>query len=92
MWLDEERAKDAELLAGDVEAFSMCEIIVASKNEDSVRGGWCFKITAVRPAEFSLRSMIPDLQSLCSNLGEARTQEATELSAQPLLQMELESQ
>jgi hypothetical protein len=92
LWLDEERAKDAELLVGDVEAFSVCEISVASKNEDSVRGGWCFKITAVRPADFSLHSMIPDLQSLCSNLGEARTREAQALSAQPLLQKELETQ
>lgn len=92
MWVDEERLKDADLLAGDVPAFTVCEISVACKNEESVQGGWCIKIMSVRPADFSLHSMIGDLRSLCSNLGEARTREMMAKSNQPLLEKELETQ
>lgn len=92
MWLDEDRAKDGELLAADVPAFTVCEISVASKNEDSVQGGWCIRITTVRPVEFSLHSMTRDFQLLCSNLGEARAREMTVKARQPLLEKELESQ
>jgi hypothetical protein len=92
LWLDEERLKDAELIAGDVAAFSVCEISVAPKNEESAHQGNCFKITTVRVADFSLHSMTRDLQSLCANLGEARAREATVISAAPILQKELEIQ
>jgi hypothetical protein len=90
LWLDEERLKDAELLAGDVAAFSVCEISVAPKNEESAHQGNCFKITTVRVADFSLHSMTRDLQSLCASLGEARAREA--MCATPQLQKELETQ
>jgi hypothetical protein len=92
LWLDEERVKDAELLTGDVAAFTVCEISVASKNEESVRGGWCIKVTAIRPANLSLHSMTTDLSFLCSNLGEAKMREMLAKSNQPLLEKELESQ
>lgn len=92
LWLDEERLKDAELFTGDVAAFTICEISVASKNEESVKGGWCIKITAIRPANLSLHSMTADLSFLSSNLGDARMAEITAKSMQPLLEKELETQ
>lgn len=92
LWLDEERVKDADLLTGDVPAFTVCEISVASKNEESVKGGWCIKVIAIRPANLSLHSMTTDLSSLCSNLGEAKMRELVAKSNQPLLEKELESQ
>lgn len=93
LWLDEERINDATLfLTESIPAFSLCEITVQSKNEESVKKGWCFKITSVRLAEFSFHSIQKDLQCLSSNLGDARTREILAKSAQPMLEKELETQ
>lgn len=93
LWLDEERVKDEELTGHrEIPALTVCEISVASKNEDSVRNGWCLKITSVRPAGFSLHSMTADLQCLCGSVGEARAREMAALAAQPCLEKELETQ
>lgn len=93
LWLDEERVtNDATLLAVSIPAFTLCEISVAPKTEESVKKGWCFKITSVRPADFSLHSMTTDLQFLSPSLGEARTREMQAKAAQPLLEKELETQ
>ena len=94
LWLDEERIKDEELIGGqEIPAFTVCEISVASKNEDSVRNGWCMKITTVRPAAFSLHSMTADLQYLSGSVGEARTREMALVAHNtPMLDKELETQ
>jgi len=92
LWLDEERVKDTELLGADVGAFTVCEISVASKNEESVRNGWCIKITSVRPADFSLHSISEELTCLCSSIGEARARELLRVQAHPMLEKELETQ
>lgn len=94
LWLDEERLKGEESLlpSGSIPAFTVCEISVASKTEESVKSGWCIKITNVRPAEFSLHSMSRDLQFLSSSLGDARTREMIAKQEQPMLEKELETQ
>jgi hypothetical protein len=93
LWLDEERIKDDELVgAGEIPPFTVCEISVASKNEDSVQNGWCLKITTVRPAAFSLHSMTADLRCLSGSAGEARAREMAAVAEQPCLQKELETQ
>jgi hypothetical protein len=93
LWLDEERIKDEGLLAAvEIPALTVCEISVASKNEESVRNGWCLKITTVRPVGFSLHSMTADLQYLCGSAGEARAREMAALASQPYLEKELETQ
>jgi len=93
LWLDEERVKEGGPLAGEIPALSVCEISVAPKNEESVRNGWCIKITSVRPVGFSLHSMIGDLHLLSSSLSEARTRELALLAnEQQVLEKELETQ
>lgn len=94
LWLDEERAKDEKLLppGKDLEPFSLCEISVQSKTEESVKSGWCIKITSVRLVDFSFHSIVRDLESLSSSLGDARTRELLAQQAQPLLEKELETQ
>jgi hypothetical protein len=93
LWLDEERIKDDTLLPKtNIEAFTLCEISVASKTEESVKSGWCIKITNVRPVDYSLCSIPRDLEFLCMSLGEARTREMIAKQEQPLLDKELETQ
>jgi hypothetical protein len=93
LWLDEERIKDEGLLAAaEIPALTVCEISVASKNEESARNGWCLKITTVRPAGFSLHSMTADLPYLCGSAGEARARELAALASQTCLEKELETQ
>lgn len=92
LWLDEERRNDGALIAENIAALSLCEIHVASKTEESVKKGWCFKITSIRVADFSFHSIQKDLRSLCSSVGEAKAKEVGDKSEQPLLEKELETQ
>lgn len=93
LWIDEERAKDETLMPAEIPEFSLCEMCVTSKNEESVKnGGWCIKITSIQPCPYGFHSIQRDLRSLCSSLEEAKSKELSNKAAQPLLEKELEGQ
>ncbi len=92
LWLDEERRSDDTLLAKSIPALSLCEISITSKTEESVKKGWCLKITNIRTADFSFHSIPTDLKSLCSSLGEAKAKELSDVASQAQLEKELETQ
>lgn len=55
-----------------IDAFTLCEISIKSRNEDQAKGGKGIAIASVRPAPFTLYSCIGDLAFLSRDLEEAR--------------------
>ena len=97
LWLDEQRLKedagkgDPLLPAGvvTIPPFSVCEISVAPKNEETARKGSCIKIITVRVASYTLYSLQADLAQLCSSVADARTQQITARDEQTPLAKDL---
>jgi len=97
LWLDEQRLKedggkgDPLLPAGvaSIPPFSVCEISVAPKNEETARKGSSIKIITVRVATYSLYSLQSDLSHLSTSLADARTQQLTARDEQTPLARDL---
>jgi hypothetical protein len=98
LWLDEQRLKedggkgDPLLPVGvlTIPPFSICEISVGPKNEETMKKGSSVKIITVRVATYSLYSLQSDLSFLSTSLADARTLQLTERDAQPMLARDLE--
>jgi hypothetical protein len=90
-WLDEKRLDDNSLkrsLNGidRIEALTVCEIQMTSKNSEGAGKGSGCKISEVRPCQFSLYSCIDDVERFPSNIAEARTLQLKAQQAQPLIE------
>ena len=76
-WLDDQRAREIREKQSieKIDAFTVCEIQVASRNTESVGKGSGAKIVEVKPCNFSLYSCMQDLDRFAPTLADARTQE-----------------
>jgi hypothetical protein len=98
LWVDEQRLKeepgkgDPLLPAGvlTIPPFTVCEISIGPKNEETSNKGSSVKIITVRVATYSLYSLQSDLSFLSSALSDARTLQLTERDAHPMLARDLE--
>lgn len=76
-WLDEQRVRDVreKLFIDRIEEFTVCEIEVASKNNEQTAKGFGVSIKEVRPCQFSMYSCMQDLDKFAPTLAGARAQE-----------------
>lgn len=72
-----------------IDAFTLCEISIKSRNEDQAREGKGIAIASVKPAPFSLYSCVGDLQFFDPTLGEARERQMAYLERYPAIGREL---
>jgi hypothetical protein len=97
LWLDEERlkedkGKDDPLLpegVATIPAFSVCEISIGPKSEESSKKGSSTKIITVRVATYTLYSLQADLAHLSQGLADARTLQLTARDEQPAIAKDL---
>ncbi|MFZ4860305.1 MAG: hypothetical protein ACOYL3_28430 [Desulfuromonadaceae bacterium] len=76
-WLDEQRVREIREKQNieKIEAFTVCEVQISTRNTDSVAKGSGVKIVEIKPCNFSLYSCIADLDNFAPTLADARTQE-----------------
>ena len=76
-WLDEQRVREVKdnLHIDRIEEFTVCEVVVAPKSNESAAKGSGVKIVEVRPCQFSLYSCLQDLDRFAPTLADARLQE-----------------
>ena len=72
-----------------IDAFTLCEISIKSRNEDQARSGKGLAIASVRPAPFTLYSCIGDLAFLSPTLTDAREKQMGMLEKFPAINQEL---
>ena len=89
-WLDEKRLSDESLKRSiqgidRIEALTLCEIMITSKNSEGAAKGTGCKISEVRPCPFSLHSCMDDVERFPTNLADARTTQLKIQQAQPLI-------
>jgi hypothetical protein len=89
-WLDEKRLDEASLKRSIVgldriEALTVCEIMITSKNSEGAGKGSGCKISEVRPCPFSLYSCMEDVERFPPTLADARTTQLKTQQAQPLI-------
>jgi hypothetical protein len=89
-WLDEKRLDDNSLKRSingidRIEALTLCEIQITSKNSEGATKGSGCKISEVRPCPFSLYSCMDDVERFPASLAEARTSQLKAQQAQPLI-------
>jgi hypothetical protein len=93
-WLDEKRLNDESLKRSingldRIEALTLCEIMITSKNSDGASKGSTCKISEVRPCSFSLYSCMDDVERFPSNLADARCSQLKIQQSQPLIARDL---
>ena len=90
-WLDEQRVREVKdkLHMDRIEEFTVCEIQIAPKNNESAAKGSGAKIVDIKPCDFSLYSCIHDLDRFQSSLPDARMQELKIQQTYPLIARDL---
>ena len=90
-WLDEQRVREVreKLHMDRIEEFTVCEIQVAPKNNESAAKGSGAKIVEIKPCDFSLYSCLNDLDRFQSSLADARMQELKIQQTYPLIARDL---
>ena len=76
-WLDEQRVREIREKQSieKIDAFTICEIQISTRNTESIAKGSGVKITEIKPCNYSLYSCIADLDHFSPTLADARTQE-----------------
>ena len=93
-WLDEKRLGDDSLKRSingieRIEALTVCEIMITSKNSEGAAKGSSCKITEIRPCSFTLHSCMEDVERFPSNLADARSLQLKVQQHQPLIARDL---
>ena len=93
-WLDEKRLEDNSLKRSingidRIEALTLCEIQITSKNSDGAAKGSTCKISEIRPCDFSLYSCVDDVECFPTNLAEARSSQLKYQQTQTLIARDL---
>jgi hypothetical protein len=93
-WLDEKRLEDNSLKRAingidRIDAFTVCEIQITSKNSEATGKGSTCKISEVKPCPFTLHSCMEDVERFPSNLAEARSSQLKFQQSQPLIARDL---
>jgi hypothetical protein len=93
-WLDEKRLEEASLKRAingldRIEALTVCEIQITSKNSEGASKGSGSKISEIRPSTFSLYSCMDDVERFPSSIAEARTLQLKTQQSQPLIARDL---
>jgi hypothetical protein len=90
-WLDEARVREVrdKLHVDRIEEFTICEIQIAAKNNESATKGSGAKIVDIKPCDFSLYSCMNDLDRFQSSLADARMQELRIQQTFPLIARDL---
>ncbi len=74
-----------------IDALSLCEISIRSKNDDKCTDGKGIAISSVKPVSFSLHSCLADLAFLSPSLAEARERQMVHVEGNPAVRLELET-
>ena len=93
-WLDEKRLDDNSLKQSingidRIEALTVCEIQITSKNSEGAAKGSACKISTVRPCPFTMYSCMDDVERFPSNLADARSSQLRVQQTQPLIARDL---
>jgi hypothetical protein len=93
-WLDEKRLDDNSLKRAingidRIEALTVCEIQITSRNNDGAAKGSTCKISEIRPCSFTLYSCMDDIERFPSNLADARSTQLKIQQSQPLIARDL---
>ena len=90
-WLDEQRVREIkETLSIDkIEAFTVCEVQIAARNNESTGKGSGVKIVEIKPCQFSLYSCLADLDHFAPTLADARAQELKAQQSHPHIARDL---
>jgi hypothetical protein len=93
-WLDEKRLDDNSLKQAingidRIEALTVCEIQITSKNSEGAAKGSGCKISIARPCPFTLYSCMDDVERFPSNLADARSTQLRVQQSQPLIARDL---
>jgi hypothetical protein len=93
-WLDEKRLGEDSLKRSingleRIEAMTVCEIVITSKNSDGASKGTGCKITEVRPCAFTMYSCMDDVERFPSTIADARAAQLKQQQAQPLIERDL---
>ena len=93
-WLDEKRLEDNSLKRAingidRIEALTVCEIQITSKNSEGAGKGSTCKISEIRPCDFSLYSCMDDVERFPSNLADARSTQLKFQHSQSLISRDL---
>jgi hypothetical protein len=93
-WLDEKRLEDNSLKRAingidRIEALTVCEIQITSRNSNGAAKGSTCKIAEVRPCQYTLYSCMEDVERFPPNLAEARSLQLKTQQSQPLIARDL---